>query len=1423
MKRFLSLFLAFIVAVGICLSAPMTIEAEAATFEDINNSSVFVKQQTNYTCTLASAVMLVRRAAMLTGNNNWASITENSMRGTAWLEGSGLYYNFTYAGVSVKHASLPTGSSNTATLINLLASHPEGIILYYHNSDYSVAHAVLLTDYTNGVFYCADPAKVNGVENGRIPISKAWVVTISNANEYWYVSSPKCTLGTPTTGITLNTTAKTLKIGDSLTLTATVTPSNATNKTVTWSSSNTKVATVSNGVVKAVANGVVDITAKASGGQTVTCTVVVAPTTLTPTARTVIGNNVYEFYKEDYIGNDASAYAKNRGGYLVTLTSEEERNLVYNWVKSLAPSAIAISTGGYRTGEKTFGWESGEAWSYAPWVSGEPNNTNGVENRAIMVMDSGNWNDISGAKAWPFVIEYSLDTYKSKGYNVEGIPVLKLPSNPDMSNYKKSTLYRYADKQFTTSQSETLSGWTKYDSKTTYGDWGSVKTTMTKPTESANLKITGTQQYHKYYHYWNYYSGSNCIDSISYGTNKGYHEIFLTYKLSAVSMADQGGKQAYGSFTCSKDNFNFWFYAGQVTQYSYQERTVTGTNYFYKWGNWSDWSTTPVTANDNRKVETQTSYTLTTHTHTASDWVATKNPTCTVEGTKVKKCTSCGEVMQTASIPVTSHTKSGWIVDKAATVTELGSKHIECTVCKKVLETGTIDKLPLSAPTTSASNTQNGIKVTWNAVEGAESYKVFRRVYNESTKTWGGWTNLTTGCTATSYTDTLGNLGVTYSYAVVAVNGSISSNYVASASIKCNPSPKAAIQNTTDGIKVEWNKVFGATSYKVFRRELNTSNNTWSAWTSIASGFTGSALVDKTAKLGVTYSYAVVAVNSTASSNYVATEGLKADITTVVTATSTSSGINLKWNKVNGATGYTIYRKAFNATNNTWSSWSVLKTGYTGTSYNDTIGNLGVSYIYCVRATVGSYSGSYVQSSEVKCSMAPKVTITNTAGGINVEWSKVFGATSYKVFRRELNTSNNTWSAWASIASGLTTTSYVDKTAKFGVTYSYAVVATNGSVSSGYIATSGLKCNIAPTVTIANGTDGIRVNWNKINGATSYKVFRRELNTANNTWSAWSSPASGLTTTSYVDKTAKLGSTYSYAVVASNSTLSSSHLASASLKCSIAPTVTIANGAEGIKVTWNKINGATSYKVFRRELNTSNNTWSAWSSPASGLTNTIYIDKTASLGTTYSYAVVASNNSGSSGYIATTGLKCNIAPTVTIANSTEGIKVTWNKINGAVTYKVFRRQLNADNTWGAWSSPASGLTTTSYVDKNAKFGTKYSYAVVAVNNSISSSFVATAALQCGTAPKVTIGSDAKGIRINWSTVSGADSYIVYKKIYNTSTNTWSDWKTVTQGAKGTTTVDTGVVNGTYYMYTVRASKDGFNGAFVQSNVAKYVK
>jgi uncharacterized protein YjdB len=80
------------------------------------------------------------------------------------------------------------------------------------------------------------------------------------------------------TGVTLNQSTLNLTVGGTTTLTATVAPANASNKAVTWTSSDNNVATVNNGAVSAVAAGTATITVTtADGNKMAACTVTVNP------------------------------------------------------------------------------------------------------------------------------------------------------------------------------------------------------------------------------------------------------------------------------------------------------------------------------------------------------------------------------------------------------------------------------------------------------------------------------------------------------------------------------------------------------------------------------------------------------------------------------------------------------------------------------------------------------------------------------------------------------------------------------------------------------------------------------------------------------------------------------------------------------------------------------------------------------------------------------------------------------------------------------------------------------------------------------------------------------------------------------------------------------------------------------------------
>ena len=110
--------------------------------------------------------------------------------------------------------------------------------------------------------------KVVGKKEGRANIT----ASLSNGASVTFRVIVK---GSEPTGLKLDKTSLTVNVGDAQKITATITPSNATDKSITWKSSNTSVATVVNGLVTGIKSGTATITAKTSNGIEATCTVTV--------------------------------------------------------------------------------------------------------------------------------------------------------------------------------------------------------------------------------------------------------------------------------------------------------------------------------------------------------------------------------------------------------------------------------------------------------------------------------------------------------------------------------------------------------------------------------------------------------------------------------------------------------------------------------------------------------------------------------------------------------------------------------------------------------------------------------------------------------------------------------------------------------------------------------------------------------------------------------------------------------------------------------------------------------------------------------------------------------------------------------------------------------------------------------------------
>jgi len=143
--------------------------------------------------------------------------------------------------------------------------------------------AVLPDDAINKqVVWTSSNSSVASVsQNGAVTALKVGtaVITVTTADGGFTATCNITVEPKKVTGVTLNKTTLTLKVGLTETLSAAVMPSDASDKAVTWSSDNTAVAAVSSGgVVTAVKEGTATITVTtADGGFTATCAVTVVP------------------------------------------------------------------------------------------------------------------------------------------------------------------------------------------------------------------------------------------------------------------------------------------------------------------------------------------------------------------------------------------------------------------------------------------------------------------------------------------------------------------------------------------------------------------------------------------------------------------------------------------------------------------------------------------------------------------------------------------------------------------------------------------------------------------------------------------------------------------------------------------------------------------------------------------------------------------------------------------------------------------------------------------------------------------------------------------------------------------------------------------------------------------------------------------
>jgi len=203
------------------------------------------------------------------------------------------------SGISLNKSSLELKKGNFETLVATVSP------------DNATEPAVTWSTSNESIAKVDQEGKVTAVNNGTATI------TAKAGN---YSATCDVTVVIPVTGVTLDNLSLTLSKGASSKLVAKVYPEDATNKTVTWSSDNTGVATVTDGTIVAVGGGVTEIRVRTQdGGFTATCTVTVQ----VPVQSVSLNKTSVDMYQYDEVKLTATVYPSDATNKALTWSSSK--------------------------------------------------------------------------------------------------------------------------------------------------------------------------------------------------------------------------------------------------------------------------------------------------------------------------------------------------------------------------------------------------------------------------------------------------------------------------------------------------------------------------------------------------------------------------------------------------------------------------------------------------------------------------------------------------------------------------------------------------------------------------------------------------------------------------------------------------------------------------------------------------------------------------------------------------------------------------------------------------------------------------------------------------------------------------------------------------------------------------------------------
>lgn len=198
-----------------------------------------------------------------------------------------------------------------------------------------------------------------------------------------------------------------------------------------------------------------------------------------------------------------------------------------------------------------------------------------------------------------------------------------LPSNVNGNDYdiESKTQYSYRMRETTSSTSSSMSGWTRYDSSTSYGDYGSwsgwqnnaVSASDSRQVETRWIEPTYRTEYNysRYNEYDYYTTGSRGWNGPTQGYWGGHYcQYYQERGWSTERFSQTGSDSGYAIYNgnwYNESSRQVEVTAG-YTQYRYRDREQITTYYYERWTDWSGYSDSSISETNNREVRTQTVY-----------------------------------------------------------------------------------------------------------------------------------------------------------------------------------------------------------------------------------------------------------------------------------------------------------------------------------------------------------------------------------------------------------------------------------------------------------------------------------------------------------------------------------------------------------------------------------------------------------------------------------------------------------------------------------------------------------------------------------------------------------------------------------------------------------------------------------------------